>query len=100
MGGKREMSLRNFTTGKSHVFAGEYLERIPHHRPRYIDKFDEPNLAGRVEVTVTFKKVLVGTELHMVQAGLPDIIPLEACYLGWQESLQNLAGLVEPEIAP
>jgi uncharacterized protein YndB with AHSA1/START domain len=92
------MSFRNFTTGNGHAFGGEYLELVPHERLRYTDKFDDPNLAGDIEVTVTLQKVSVGTEVHIVQAGLPDVIPVEACYLGWQESLQNLARLVEPEI--
>ena len=90
--------LPNFTTGKSHVFGGEYVELVPGKRLRYTDKFDDPNLPGDIEVTVTLKKVSVGTELDIVQAGLPDVIPPEACYLGWQESLRNLARLVEPEI--
>ena len=92
------MSFRNFTTGKSHSFAGEYVELVPNERLRYTDKFDDPNLAGDIQVTVTLKKVPVGTEVNIVQEGLPDVIPPEACYLGWQESLRNLARLVEPEI--
>jgi uncharacterized protein YndB with AHSA1/START domain len=80
------------------VFGGEYVELVPGERLRYTDKFDDPNLPGDIEVTVALKKVSVGTELHIVQAGLPDVIPLEACYLGWQDSLRNLARLVEPEI--
>jgi len=98
VGGTFKMSFRNFTTGKSHVFGGEYVELVPGERLRYTDKFDDPNLPGDIEVTVALKKVSVGTELHIVQAGLPDVIPLEACYLGWQDSLRNLARLVEPEI--
>jgi uncharacterized protein YndB with AHSA1/START domain len=98
VGGTFKMSFRNFTTGNGHAFGGEYLELVPHERLRYTDKFDDPNLAGDIEVTVTLQKVSVGTEVHIVQAGLPDVIPVEACYLGWQESLQNLARLVEPEI--
>ena len=98
VGGTYKMSFRNFTTGQSHSFGGEYLEMVPHERLRYTDVFDDPNLPGRIEVTVAFKKVLVGTEINIVQAGLPDAIPVEACYLGWQESLRNLARLVEPEI--
>jgi uncharacterized protein YndB with AHSA1/START domain len=92
------MSFRNFTTGNNHSFGGEYIELVPHERLRYTDKFDDPNLPGRIQVTVTLKKVSLGTELNIVQEGLPDAIPLEACYLGWQESLRNLAKLVEPEI--
>jgi uncharacterized protein YndB with AHSA1/START domain len=98
VGGTFKMSFRNFTTGNGHSFGGEYLELVPNERLRYTDKFDDPNLAGDIVVTVMLKKVSVGTELHIVQEGLPDIIPLEACYLGWQESLRNLARLVEPEI--
>ena len=98
VGGTFKMSFRNFTTGKSHSFGGEYVELVPHERLRYTDKFDDPNLVGDIRVTVTLKKVSVGTELDIVQEGLPDIIPPEACYLGWQESLRNLARLVEPEI--
>ena len=92
------MSFRNFTTGNSHSFGGEYVELVPNERLRYTDKFDDPNLPGQLQVTVTLKQVSVGTELHIVQEGLPDVIPLEACYLGWQELLRNLAKLVEPEI--
>ena len=92
------MSFRNFTTGIGHSFGGEYVELVPNERLLYTDKFDDPNLAGEIVVTVTLKKVSVGTELHIVQEGLPDVIPVEACYLGWQESLRNLARLVEPEI--
>ena len=97
-GGDFRMSFRNFTTGKSHSFGGNYLELVPGERLRYTDKFDDPNLPGEMQVTVTLKKVSVGTELNVVQEGIPDVIPLEACYLGWQESLKNLASLVEPEI--
>jgi uncharacterized protein YndB with AHSA1/START domain len=97
-GGTFKMSFRNFTTGKSESFGGEFLELVPNERLRYTDKFDDPNLPGEIQVTVTLKQVLVGTELHVVQEGLPDVIPVEACYLGWQESLRNLARLVEPEI--
>ena len=85
VGGTFKMSFRNFTTGKSHSFGGEYVELVPGERLRYTDKFDDPNLPGEIQVTVTLKKVLVGTELDIVQAGLPDAIPPEACYLGWQE---------------
>ena len=98
VGGTFRMSFRNFTTGNSHSFGGEYIELVPHERLRYTDKFDDPNLPGQIQVTVTLKKVALGTELNIVQEGLPDAIPLEACYLGWQESLRNLAKLVEPEI--
>jgi uncharacterized protein YndB with AHSA1/START domain len=98
VGGTFKMSFRNFTTGHAHAFGGEYVELVPNERLRYTDRFDDPNLAGNIVVTVTLKKVSVGTEVHIVQEGLPDVIPVEACYLGWQESLRNLARLVEPEI--
>jgi uncharacterized protein YndB with AHSA1/START domain len=98
VGGTFRMSFRNFTTGHGHSFGGEYLELVPNERVRYTDKFDDPNLVGDIRVTITLKKVSVGTEVDIVQEGLPDIIPVEACYLGWQQSLQNLAQLVEPEI--
>ncbi|MBX6368115.1 MAG: SRPBCC family protein [Rhodospirillales bacterium] len=98
VGGTFRMSFRNFTTGKSHTFGGEYVELVPGERLRYTDKFDDPGLPGEMQVTVTLKKVSVGTEIEIVQAGVPDAIPPEACYLGWQESLRNLARLVEPEI--
>ena len=98
IGGTFKMSFRNFTTGKSHSFGGKYVELVPNERLRYTDKFDDPNLAGDILVTVTLNTVSVGTELSIVQEGLPDAIPVEACYLGWQESLRNLARLVEPEI--
>lgn len=100
VGGTLKMSFRNFTTGIGHSFSGEYVELVPNERLHYTDKFDDPNLPGDIQVTVVLKKVSVGTELDIVQAGLPDVIPLEACYLGWQESLRNLARLVEPEINP
>lgn len=96
--GAFRMSFRNFTTGDGHSFGGEYLELVPGERLRYTDRFDDPGLPGEMEVTVALKKVSVGTEVEITQAGLPDAIPLEACYLGWQESLKNLARLVEPEI--
>jgi uncharacterized protein YndB with AHSA1/START domain len=96
--GAFRMSFRNFTTGESHLFGGEYLELVPGERLRYTDKFDDPNLPGEIQVTVTLRKALVGAEVHIVQEGLPDVIPVEACYLGWQESLRNLARLIEPEI--
>jgi uncharacterized protein YndB with AHSA1/START domain len=92
------MSFRNFTTGASHSFGGQYLELVPGERLRYTDKFDDPNLPGEMQVTVTLKPVSVDTELNVVQEGVPDAIPVEASYLGWQDSLQNLASLVEPEI--
>lgn len=98
VGGTFRMSFRNFTTGSAHSFGGEYLELVPNARLRYSDKFDDPGLPGRMEVTVTLKKAMVGTEASIVQDGIPDAIPVEACYLGWQESLLNLARLVEPEI--
>jgi uncharacterized protein YndB with AHSA1/START domain len=98
VGGAFRMSFRNFTTSNSHSFGGEYIELVPHERLRYTDKFDDPNLPGQIQVTVTLRKVSLGTELNIVREGLPDAIPLEACYLGWQESLRNLAKLVEPEI--
>lgn len=98
VGGTFRMSFRNFTTGQSHSFGGEYVELVPHERVRYTDKFDDPKLPGQIQVTVTLKTVSVGTEVSIVQEGLPDAIPSEACYLGWQESLRNLARLVEPEI--
>jgi uncharacterized protein YndB with AHSA1/START domain len=98
VGGTFRMSFTNFTTGTTIAFGGEYLELVPHERLRYTDVFDDPNLPGVMTVTVTLKKVPVGTEVTIVQEGIPDVIPLEACYLGWQESLLNLARLVEPEI--
>ena len=98
VGGAYQMSFTNFTTGKSHSFSGKYLELVPHERIRYTDTFDDPNLPGEIQVTVTLKKVSVGTELNIVQEGLPDVIPAEACCLGWQESLTLLAKLVEAEI--
>jgi uncharacterized protein YndB with AHSA1/START domain len=88
----------NFTTGNGHSLGGEYLELIPNERLRYTDKFDDPNLAGEIRVTVTLKKVSLGTEIDIMQDGIPDVIPPEACYLGWRESLRNLARLVEPDI--
>jgi uncharacterized protein YndB with AHSA1/START domain len=98
VGGTVKMSFTNFTTQKSHSFGGMYLELVPHERLRYTDKFDDPNLPGEMQTTVTLKKVSVGTELSIVQEGVPDVIPAEACYLGWQESLVLLAKLVEAEI--
>ena len=98
VGGKYRMSFTNFTSGKSHSFGGEYLELVPNERIRHTDRFDDPNLPGEMTVTITLKKVLVGTELKIVQEGIPDVIPAEACVLGWQESLTLLAKLVEAEI--
>ncbi|HEU4661922.1 MAG TPA: SRPBCC family protein [Pseudolabrys sp.] len=98
VGGTHRASFRNFTTGESHSFGGQYLELTPGERLRYTDKFDDPNLPGEMQVTVTLKKVSVGTDIEIVQEGIPDAIPPEACYLGWQESLRNLARLVEPDI--
>ena len=98
VGGTYKMSFTNFTTGNSHSFGGEYLELVPNERIRHTDRFDDPNLPGEMQVTVTLKKVVVGTELNITQEGVPDIIPAEACYLGWQESLALLGKLVEAEI--
>jgi uncharacterized protein YndB with AHSA1/START domain len=98
VGGTFRMSFTNFSSGGSHSFGGEYLEMVPHERLRYTDKFDDPNLPGVMDVTVTLKKVSVGTEVNIVQSGIPDVIPVEACYLGWQESLMLLGKLVEAEI--
>jgi uncharacterized protein YndB with AHSA1/START domain len=98
VGGTFKMTFRNFTTGQGHSFGGEYVELVPNERLRYTDKFDDPNLPGTLTVTITLKKVMVGTEMHVVQDGIPDAIPVEACYLGWQQSLENLAKLVEPDI--
>ncbi len=98
VGGTFKMSFTNFTTGKSHSFGGQYLELMPHERIRYTDNFDDPNLPGEIRVTVTLKTVSCGTEVNIVQEGVPDVIPAEACYLGWQESLILLGKLVEAEI--
>lgn len=98
VGGTFKMSFTNFTTGKSHSFGGQYLELMPHERLRYTDNFDDPNLPGEMRVTVTLKQVSCGTEVNIVQEGVPDVIPAEACYLGWQESLILLGKLVEAEI--
>ena len=98
VGGKFKMSFTNFTSGTTIAFSGEYLELLPNERLRYTDVFDDPNLPGVITVTVNLKKVSVGTEITILQEGIPDVIPLDACYLGWQESLLNLARLVEPEI--
>jgi len=98
VGGTYKMSFTNFTTGKSHSFGGKYLELVPNERLRYTDKFDDPNLPGEIKMSVTFKKVFCGTELNIVQEGVPAVIPAEACYMGWQESLTLLTKLVEAEI--
>lgn len=98
VGGNHRMSFRNFTTGHSHSFGGRFVELVPNERIRYTDVFDDPNLPGEMSVTVTLKQVSVGTEVHIDQQGIPDVIPLEACYLGWQDALRKLAALVEPEI--
>jgi uncharacterized protein YndB with AHSA1/START domain len=98
VGGGFRMSFTNFTTGNGHSFGGEYLEIVANERLRYTDKFDDPNLPGQMQVTISLKKVSCGTELNIVQEGIPEIIPPEMCYLGWQESLAQLARLVEPEI--
>ncbi len=97
VGGTYKMSFTNFTTGQNHSFGGKYIELMPN-RLRYTDKFDDPNMPGEIMVTIEFKKVSCGTELNIVQEGLPAVIPVEMCYLGWQESLSSLAKLVEPEI--
>jgi uncharacterized protein YndB with AHSA1/START domain len=98
VGGSHKMSFTNFTTGHAHTFGGKYLELVPHERIRYTDRFDDPNLPGEMQVTITLKKVSVGTELNIVQEGVPEVIPPDACYLGWQESLVLLAKLVEADI--
>lgn len=98
VGGTYKMSFTNFTSGKSHSFGGQYVELVANERLRYVDRFDDPNLPGDMQVTVTLRKVLVGTEVQIKQEGVPDVIPPEACYLGWQESLTLLAKLVEAEI--
>ena len=98
VGGTFRMSFTNFTTEKSHAFGGEYLELVPNQLIRYTDKFEDRNLPGVIQVTVSLKAVSCGTEVNIVQAGIPDVIPVEMCYLGWQESLVALAKLVEPEI--
>lgn len=98
IGGTFKMSFKNFTTGHGHSFGGEYVELVPNERIHYTDRFDDPNLPGTIHVTVALRPVLVGTEVHIEQSGLPAVIPLEACYLGWQQSLIQLAALVEPDI--
>jgi uncharacterized protein YndB with AHSA1/START domain len=97
-GGTYKMSFTNFTSRKSHSFGGEYLELVPYERLRWTDRFDDPNLPGQMTVTVRLQRVSVGTEVHIVQEGLPDVIPPDACTLGWQESLSLLANLIEPDI--
>lgn len=98
VGGTFRMSFTNFTTGKGHSFGGEYLELVPNERLRYTDRFDDPNLPGTMHVTVILKAVSVGTEVNIEQSGIPPLIPVEACYLGWQQSLVQLARIVEPDI--
>ena len=98
VGGRFRMSFTNFSTGKGHSFGGTYVELKPHERIRYTEEFDDPNLPGKMQTTITLKKVLCGTEVTIVQEGIPAAIPVEMCYLGWQESLVSLAKLVEPEI--
>jgi len=98
VGGTFKMSFTNFTSGHGHTFGGEYLELVPNERIRHTDKFDDPNLPGEMHVTVSLRPVSCGTELHILQEGIPEAIPTEACYLGWQESLTLLAQLIEPEI--
>lgn len=99
VGGTFRMSFRNFTTGHADAFSGTFHELVPGERVRYTDRFDNPALAGEISVTITLRRVSVGTDLSIEQSGIPDVIPVEACYLGWQQSLRNLARLVEPEIA-
>ena len=98
VGGTYKMSFTNFSTGNSHSFGGEYLELTPNERIRHTDRFDDPNLPGEIQTTITLRQVFCGTELNIVQEGVPGVIPAEACYLGWQESLTLLAKLVEAEI--
>ncbi len=98
VGGTHRMSFTNFGTGGGHSFGGTYLELVPNEKLRYTDKFDDPNLPGEMTVTVTLRKVVCGTEVNIEQAGVPAVIPAEMCYLGWQESLSQLAQLVEPDI--
>ena len=98
VGGTFRMSFSNFSSGAGHSFGGEYLELVPNERIRYTDKFDDPNLPGVIEVTVVLRAVSCGTDVNITQTGLPEVIPLEMCYLGWQESLVQLAHLVEPVI--
>jgi uncharacterized protein YndB with AHSA1/START domain len=98
VGGRYHMTFTNFSTGTTSGFGGEYLELVSNEKLRYSDQFDDANMPGTITVTVTLKQVMVGTEVHIVQEGIPDMIPVEACYLGWQQSLENLKRLVEPEI--
>ena len=98
VGGRFKMSFTNFSSGSSHSFGGEYLELVPGALIRYTDRFDDPNMPGELQVTITLKKVLCGTDVSIVQEGIPEVIPVEMCYLGWQESLLQLSNLVEPEI--
>lgn len=98
VGGTFRMSFRNFSSGQEHAFGGDYLELVPNELIRYTDQFDDPNLPGVLQVSVTLKPVVCGTDITIVQEGIPDVIPLEMCYLGWQESLAQLATLVEPDI--
>lgn len=98
VGGRYRMSFTNFTNGQSHAFGGAYLELVPHQKLRYTAEFEDPGLPGTMQTTVTLQPVSCGVDLHIVQAGVPGIIPPESCYLGWQQSLQLLAQLVEPEI--
>lgn len=98
VGGRYRMSFRNFSSGNSHSFGGEYLELVPGEKVRYTARFDDPNLPGQMQTTITLKAVSCGTEVTAVQEGIPEMIPTEMCYLGWQESLLHLAQLVEPEI--
>ncbi|MGK3628289.1 SRPBCC domain-containing protein, partial [Acinetobacter sp. A11] len=98
VGGSYKMSFTNFSTGSTHAFGGTYVELVPNELIRYNDQFDDPNLPGTMQVTITLKSVLVGTEVHITQEGIPEVIPVEACYLGWQESLSLLTLLIEAEI--
>ena len=98
VGGTYKMSFKNFTTGQAHSFGGVYRELVPFEKIRYSDQFDDPNLPGEMQATITFRPVIGGTELTIVQEGIPEVIPVEMCYLGWQESLAQLANLVEPNI--
>src|SRR5262249_11369086 len=98
VGGTFRMAFRNFTSGNGHSFGGTFLELVPGQKVRYTDKFDDPNLPGEITTTITFRETMAGTEMNVVQEGLPEAIPVEMCYLGWQESLEHLARLVEPEI--
>jgi uncharacterized protein YndB with AHSA1/START domain len=98
VGGTHKMSFRNFGTGHSHSFGGEYIELVPFEKIRYSDRFDDPNLPGEMQATISLRQVSCGTELTVLQEGVPEVIPVEMCYLGWQESLVQLAKLVEPQI--